>query len=535
MQILNSTQPRRRLILFCAALLVLLAVASCASNDNTGLSTPNVNVLAPTATSLVARVEVMVVVVTPTPEETNGSHTAPAPQEEAPPEESEDASGAQEESSASEEESGAGDEQQLINMGEQVYAGNCATCHGDSGEGDSLYPALNNSGLLTAQDPGSAIQIVLHGRGEMPAFADSLSSEEIAAVLSYVRTAWNNSAPAVNVEQVASVQQGNEATENGDEAEADMSDADTSDTETADTESADTESADTESADTESADTEEDDISDTDEADTTEETEASDTNDTETPDATTTSDADTAESTAAETPTPSAQESASAGPQPTWTPARHVTPLVPATQVVDAEDDAATDAPAAQATGTPSPAQDNGDTLPPLRWTPSRMVTPLLPSSIGADPEQEDAAAPESETTPQPEPEGNDTEGDDAGDDTSDSDSADSDSAGSTDEDKLALGEQIYIAECARCHQDGGEGTSLYPSLEDSEMLTAADPSAAIDIVLNGMGQMPGFGGLLNDEEIAAVLTYERNSWGNNAAEITVEQVQSVKETGRVE
>jgi cytochrome c oxidase subunit 2 len=95
--------------------------------------------------------------------------------------------------------------EELISQGETIYAEECASCHQLNGEGTSEYPALNGSEMLTAEDPTEAITIVLQGRGEMPAFDEILSAEEIAAVLSHERNAWDNSASVVTAEQVQEV------------------------------------------------------------------------------------------------------------------------------------------------------------------------------------------------------------------------------------------------------------------------------------------------------------------------------------------
>lgn len=95
--------------------------------------------------------------------------------------------------------------EQLINFGEQIYATNCATCHQPDGEGQGAYPALNGNPFVTAEDATQVIATVLQGRGQMPAFQDTLSSQEIAAVVSYIRNAWSNNASAVSVEQVERV------------------------------------------------------------------------------------------------------------------------------------------------------------------------------------------------------------------------------------------------------------------------------------------------------------------------------------------
>ena len=96
--------------------------------------------------------------------------------------------------------------------------------------------------------------------------------------------------------------------------------------------------------------------------------------------------------------------------------------------------------------------------------------------------------------------------------------------AKSWDMDKLmALGKEVYDAKCALCHQAGGEGMGTFPALKGSAMATQADQiNAHIDIVVYGKTgtAMQAFGDQLTDAEIAAVVTYERNAWGNDTGEI---------------
>ena len=88
-------------------------------------------------------------------------------------------------------------------VGEQIYANNCAACHQSSGEGiEGVYPTLVGSEIVVGDAEG-VIQILLNGRGGMPSFASDLSNEEIAAVISYVRTSWGNEADVVTPEMVA--------------------------------------------------------------------------------------------------------------------------------------------------------------------------------------------------------------------------------------------------------------------------------------------------------------------------------------------
>lgn len=94
-------------------------------------------------------------------------------------------------------------EHELIEEGATVYLENCARCHDLDGGGFSiLYPALAGNPLVTLHDPVPIIQTVLNGQGSMPPFRNSLTADETAAVLSYIRNAWGHSAPVVYPKQV---------------------------------------------------------------------------------------------------------------------------------------------------------------------------------------------------------------------------------------------------------------------------------------------------------------------------------------------
>ncbi len=84
-----------------------------------------------------------------------------------------------------------------------------------------------------------------------------------------------------------------------------------------------------------------------------------------------------------------------------------------------------------------------------------------------------------------------------------------------------ARGEQVYNANCAACHQANGQGVPpAFPALAGSKIATG--PVAGhLDIVLNGKAgtAMASFK-QLSDTEIAAVLTFERNSWGNATGDV---------------
>ena len=90
-------------------------------------------------------------------------------------------------------------------------------------------------------------------------------------------------------------------------------------------------------------------------------------------------------------------------------------------------------------------------------------------------------------------------------------------------------GAQLFAAKCATCHQTNGQGTGMFPALAGNKSVTAADPSAIIATVEHGRNLMPSWKGQLTAADIAAVLTYVRSAWGNNADAVTEQDVAAVK------
>lgn len=111
------------------------------------------------------------------------------------------------------------------------------------------------------------------------------------------------------------------------------------------------------------------------------------------------------------------------------------------------------------------------------------------------------------------------------------------DIVGGGDEEAGALdGAQLYMANCAACHQKAGQGLpGAFPPLAGSSIVNDEDPELMIQIILQGYdarsdyGVMPPFNQMSN-EEIAAIANHERSSWGNNAPTITAEEVQEVRQ-----
>jgi mono/diheme cytochrome c family protein len=99
--------------------------------------------------------------------------------------------------------------------GEKLYKGACVACHELNGGGaPRIYPPLPGNANLQSENPASAIKIVLDGAetiktprapntGSMPPYASKMSDQEVADVVTYIRNAWGNAAPAVTPAEVA--------------------------------------------------------------------------------------------------------------------------------------------------------------------------------------------------------------------------------------------------------------------------------------------------------------------------------------------
>jgi len=88
----------------------------------------------------------------------------------------------------------------------------------------------------------------------------------------------------------------------------------------------------------------------------------------------------------------------------------------------------------------------------------------------------------------------------------------------------LSLGQAVYADNCAACHQASGQGIpGAFPALKASP-LVLGDSAELLRVVLEGRGGMPTFNASLSDAQIAAVVTYIRKQWGNQASPVTATQ-----------
>jgi cytochrome c oxidase subunit 2 len=89
-------------------------------------------------------------------------------------------------------------------------------------------------------------------------------------------------------------------------------------------------------------------------------------------------------------------------------------------------------------------------------------------------------------------------------------------------------GEKIYAANCVACHQANGKGVPGAFAALDGSPVVIGPKGPQIDILLNGKNAMPAWKSVLSDTDIAAVITYTRNSWSNKPQENIVQPAEVV-------
>jgi mono/diheme cytochrome c family protein len=106
-----------------------------------------------------------------------------------------------------------------------------------------------------------------------------------------------------------------------------------------------------------------------------------------------------------------------------------------------------------------------------------------------------------------------------------------------------ARGAELYVDNCAACHRSNGRGADhAFPKLADNATVLADDANSLIRLLLAGSSLpgtqaapsplgMPGFGARLSNAEIAALLTFVRSAWGNQAPPVTAHEVGRVRAT----
>jgi mono/diheme cytochrome c family protein len=108
----------------------------------------------------------------------------------------------------------------------------------------------------------------------------------------------------------------------------------------------------------------------------------------------------------------------------------------------------------------------------------------------------------------------------------------------------FATGQELFLVRCLACHQATGLGLpGQFPPLAGSDWVLTPGPGRPARIILNSVtgeikvkGEiynnpaMPPWRDITSDEEIAAILTYVRQAWGNNASPVKPEQIKEIRE-----
>lgn len=95
-------------------------------------------------------------------------------------------------------------------------------------------------------------------------------------------------------------------------------------------------------------------------------------------------------------------------------------------------------------------------------------------------------------------------------------------------------GKELYDSICQGCHMPDGRGATgaaAYPALTNDAKLAAA--GYPVYLVVYGENAMPGFGGFLNDEQVAAVVNYVRTNFGNHYTDaVKPDDVKAIRQPG---
>jgi mono/diheme cytochrome c family protein len=107
---------------------------------------------------------------------------------------------------------------------------------------------------------------------------------------------------------------------------------------------------------------------------------------------------------------------------------------------------------------------------------------------------------------------------------------------------QMRIGEAVFIDTCSACHMRSGAGVEhIFPRLAGNAVVKQDDPTTLVRVILTGSRgagtdaaptspAMPSLGYRLTDNQLAAVVTYIRNTWGNAASAVTADTVKSLRD-----
>ncbi len=98
-------------------------------------------------------------------------------------------------------------------------------------------------------------------------------------------------------------------------------------------------------------------------------------------------------------------------------------------------------------------------------------------------------------------------------------------------------GKALYSTNCQSCHQENGEGSKgAFPPLKGSSIVTGENLELYVDIIMNGYDARPEYGAMaavgtnmsFTENDVAAIINYERTSWGNSGKKVTPEEIKKI-------
>lgn len=106
-----------------------------------------------------------------------------------------------------------------------------------------------------------------------------------------------------------------------------------------------------------------------------------------------------------------------------------------------------------------------------------------------------------------------------------------------------ANGQTLFTANCQSCHQQNGEGLKgAFPPLKGSAIVNGDNLELYVDIIMNGYDARPEYGVMsaigtnmgFDENQVAAIMNYERSSWGNNAKKVTPEEIKKIMDLVKI-
>ena len=89
--------------------------------------------------------------------------------------------------------------------------------------------------------------------------------------------------------------------------------------------------------------------------------------------------------------------------------------------------------------------------------------------------------------------------------------------------------EELFLENCAECHQIDGLGIAgIYPALVGNEVVLGSAVDVALVLII-GRGEMPSFNNAISNEDMASIINYVRNAWGNAGVTISGETIKNLQ------